>query len=257
MLNIIATLIIPLLMWMTPEAALSQEKVLLADYRSRPPEMVVDEKTGQFSGPLIEILDEAARKIGSSIKWRQAPFQRSLKELELGSVDVVPRVVLDEERKTFVAYLGPIGYQEKDIVFLVRKGAETLINSYEDLKKITVGVKQDTLYFDRFNSDSSIRKVISGLDDKVMAKQFVAGRFDAMIVLDLEAIEKALKDINFTDYSYANYRYVQKIGNYYGMSKKSPRIAEYKGLNAALLDLVKSGRVKQIYRKYNVPPPIE
>jgi len=34
-----------------------------------------------------------------------------------------------------------------------------------------------------------------------------------MIVLDPEAIEKALKDINFTDYSYANYRYVQKIGN--------------------------------------------
>ena len=257
MFKIIATLIIALLMWTTPETAFSQEKVLLADYRQRPPEMVIDEKTGQFSGPLIEILDEAAHKIESSIKWRQAPFQRSLKDLELGLVDIVPRVVLDEERKAFVAYLGPIGYQQKDIVFLVRKGAESSINSYEDLKKITVGVKQDTLYFDRFNSDSTIRKVISGLDDKVMANQFVAGRFDAMIVLDSEAIEKALKDINFTDYSYAYYRYVQKIGNYYGMSKKSPRMAVYKRLNAALLDLVKSGRVKQIYRKYNVSPPIE
>jgi polar amino acid transport system substrate-binding protein len=65
-------------------------------------------------------------------------------------------------------------------------------------------------YFETFNSDTSIRKVISGLDDKVMANQFIAGRFDAMIVLDPEAIEKAMKDINFTDYSYANYRYVQK-----------------------------------------------
>jgi polar amino acid transport system substrate-binding protein len=90
-----------------------------------------------------------------------------------------------------------------------------------------------------------------------MANQFIAGRFDAMIVLDPEAIEKAMKDINFANYSYANYRYVQKIGNYYGMSKKSPRIAEYKRLNAALLDLAKSGRVRQIYRKYNVPPPVE
>jgi hypothetical protein len=43
-----------------------------------------------------------------------------------------------------------------------------------------------------------------------MANQFIAGRFDAMIVLDSEAIEKAMKDINFTDYSYANYRYVPK-----------------------------------------------
>ena len=65
-------------------------------------------------------------------------------------------------------------------------------------------------YFETFNSDTSIRKVISGLDDTVMANQFIAGRFDAMIVLDPEAIEKAMKDINFTDYSYANYRYVPK-----------------------------------------------
>ena len=53
MFKIIATLIIALLMWTTPETAFSQEKVLLADYRQRPPEMVIDEKTGQFSGPLI------------------------------------------------------------------------------------------------------------------------------------------------------------------------------------------------------------
>jgi len=139
-------LIVPLLVWMTPQAAFSAEKVLLADYRPRPPEMVVDEKTGHFSRPLIDILEEAAHKVGYSIKWRQAPFQRSLKELELGVIDVVPRVVLDEERKAFVAYLGPIGYQEKDIVFLVRKGQENLISSYEDLKKITIGVKQDAFY---------------------------------------------------------------------------------------------------------------
>jgi polar amino acid transport system substrate-binding protein len=68
MFNIIATLIIHLLMWTMPEAAFSEEKALLADYRPRPPEMVIDEKTGEFSGPLIEILDEAARKIGYSIK---------------------------------------------------------------------------------------------------------------------------------------------------------------------------------------------
>jgi polar amino acid transport system substrate-binding protein len=74
-----------------------------------------------------------------------------------------------------------------------------------------------------------------------------------MIVLDPKAIEKALNEINFTDYAYANYRYVQKIGNYYGMSKKSPRIGEYERLNAALLELAQSGRVKELYKKHNVP----
>jgi polar amino acid transport system substrate-binding protein len=135
-------LIIALGVFLIPQYAFAQDATFLADYRPRPPEMVVDAKTGHFSGPLIDVLDEAAHKIGYSITWRNAPFQRSFKELQLGSVDIVPRVILNEERKAFVAYLGPIGYQQKDIVFLVKKGHQSLINSYEDLKKITVGVKK-------------------------------------------------------------------------------------------------------------------
>ena len=129
---------------------LAEDSSLRADYRQRPPEMVIDEKTGRFSGPLIDILEEAARKIGHRIKWRKAPFQRSYTELQLGLVDVVPRVILTEERKAFVAYLGPIGYQRKDIVFLVRKGREGLLKLYDDLHKIRVGTKRDTAYFKQF-----------------------------------------------------------------------------------------------------------
>ena len=234
---------------------LAEDSSLRADYRQRPPEMVIDEKTGRFSGPLIDILEEAARKIGHRIKWRKAPFQRSYKELQLGLVDVVPRVILTEERKAFVAYLGPIGYQRKDIVFLVRKGREGLLKLYDDLHKIRVGTKRDTAYFKQFNEDKDINKILS-LDDKNMAKMFAANRFDTMIILYVSAIEEALKDINFSDYSYANYRYVQKIGNYYGMSKKSPRIGLYEKLNAALLGLARSGRVKEIYDNYRVVPPV-
>ena len=235
---------------------LAEDSSLRADYRQRPPEMVIDEKTGRFSGPLIDILEEAARKIGHRIKWRKAPFQRSYKELQLGLVDVEPRVILTEERKAFVAYLGPIGYQRKDIVFLVRKGREGLLKLYDDLHKIRVGTKRDTAYFKQFNEDKDINKILS-LDDKNMAKMFAANRFDTMIILDVSAIEEALKDINFSDYSYANYRYVQKIGNYYGMSKKSPRIGLYEKLNAALLGLARSGRVKEIYENYRVVPPVK
>lgn len=234
--------------------AVAHENVLRADYRQRPPEMIVDSKTEQGSGPLIEILDEAAGKIGWKVHWRNAPFQRSYKELQLGSVDIVPRVILTEERKAFVAYLGPIGYQQKDIVFLVRKGEGASIKGYDDLTKRTVGTKRDTAYFKRFNEDETINKVLS-LDDNNMAKMFAANRFDTMIILDVPAIEKALRDISYQDYAYADYRYVQKIGNYYGMSKKSQHIGIYPDLNAALLEMVEAGRVQKIYVKYGVLPP--
>jgi polar amino acid transport system substrate-binding protein len=232
----------------------TEQKIFRADCRQRPPEMIVSENTGRCSGPLIGIFDEAARQVGYTVDWRTAPFQRSYKGLQLGSVDIVPRVILTEERKTFVAYLGPIGYQQKDIVFLVRKGQESQIKSYDDLRKLNVGTKRDTAYFKRFNADATINKVLS-LDDENMVKMFAANRFDAMIILDVPAVEKALKDIGFSDYAYADYRYVQEIGNYYGMSKKSRYIGIYPDLNAALLDLVESGRVQEIYTQYGVLPP--
>lgn len=251
-LYIQVSLALSLLFTVTP--VFPQENVLLADYRQRPPEMIVDSKTDQGSGPLIAILDEAAARIGYLVRWRSAPFQRSYRGLQLGDIDIVPRVILTEERKAFVAYLGPIGYQQKDIVFLVRKGQETSIKSYDDLRKHKVGTKRDTAYFKRFNEDQTIEKVLS-LDDENMAKMFAADRFDTMIILDIPAIEKALRDVGFRDYAYADYKHVQKIGNYYGMSKKSRHINIYPDLNAALLEMVESGRVQEIYVKYGVLPP--
>lgn len=231
-----------------------EENVLLADCRQRPPEMIVNEKAMRCSGPLLDIFDEVAKKVGFTVKWRIAPFRRSIQELEMGTVDIIPRVILTEKRKAFVAYLGPIGYQNKDIVFLVRERQENLINTYDDLKKLRVGVKTGTAYFKQFNEDTTIKKDFQ-TDDENMVRMFAANRFDTMIVLDVAATEKALRDIGFYDFDYANYRYVQKIGNYYGMSKKSKNIDIYSDLNSGILDLVESGKVEEIYMKYSVLPP--
>lgn len=255
--SVLLTLGVLLSVTLDVHVATAQHQFLRADCRQRPPEMIVNEKTGSCSGPLLDILGEAARKVGYGVEWRTAPFQRSYQELQLGSVDVVPRVILTEKRKALVAYLGPIGYQQKNIVFLVKKGQENLVNAYDDLRKVRIGTKRDTAYFKRFNENTTINKVLS-LDDENMAKMFAANRFNTMIILDVPAIEKALRDIGVSDYAYANYKYVQKIGNYYGMSKKSEHIGIYPDLNAALLDLVESGRVQEIYTKYGVlPPPID
>ncbi|MCP3944578.1 MAG: hypothetical protein GY710_24295 [Desulfobacteraceae bacterium] len=40
------------------------------------------------------------------------------------------------------------------------------------------------------------------------------------------------------------------------MSKKSPHVQIYMKLNKALLEMVKAGRVAEIYKKYNVLPPV-
>ncbi len=232
----------------------AEERVLQADIRHRPPQMIINQNTS--SGPLKEILDEAASEIGYKIKWRIAPFARSLKDLQNGKVDIVPRVIKTEDRQEFIDYLGPIGLQQKDIVFLVRKGHEAQLNHYDDLYKYEIGVKRNTAYFEQFNSDENLNKILL-LDDKNMSSMFAANRFDIMIVLDKMAIEQAFKKIGFTDYCYANYKHRQSIGLFYGFSKLSGGLKVKPALEAALLKMSKSGRIDQIYQSHDLIAPIQ
>lgn len=234
----------------------AEEKILRASFRSRPPEMFIDEKTKKFTGPLKDILDEAADKIGYQVSWSEVPFARSIVyELENGNgSDIVPRVQYTEERAQAMEFLGPIGYQQKDIVFLVKKGKEESINTYEDLRKMSVGVKRGSYFFEKFYTDKQIRK-IEGLDDKNMVMMFDVGRFDTMIVLDKEALELELKRHQISDYSFANYKYTQKIGNYYAISKKSKLIHLAPQLHNALMEMLTGGRIHAIYTQYNLLPP--
>ncbi len=231
----------------------ANEYMLEADYRQRPPEMMINEKTGAFSGPLIDVLNLAAAEVGLTVNWQNHYFKRSYSRLIRGNVDIVPRVIQKEDRKSFVKYFDPIGYQQKNIVFIVRKGKESLIEKYEDLYKITVGVKKGTVYFEKFDTDKKIQKKLS-VDDKNMSMMFAANRFDAMIILDISSFEKALNALGFKEYSYANYKHVQVIANQYGMSKKSSKIMLFDKLNNAFNSLVKQGKIRQIYQKYQLPP---
>ena len=248
------TLILWFSVMMLVTTTFAEDRTLKADFRHRPPEMVVDGEN--LSGPLKDIIDEAAKIVGYQIKWKNVPWPRSVVNFKQGNVDILPRILRNKEREAFTYYLGPIGYQQKDILFLVRKGQENLLNSYEDLCKVQVGVKRGAAYFDKFNHDQKINKYLS-YDDKNMSKMFAANRLDTMIILDKAAIETAFEKIGFTNYSYANYKYVQRIGNYYGLSKKSPHAQVYQKLNEVLLEMTKSGRVAEIYKKHNVVPPVQ
>ena len=232
-------------------AQVAQAEELKADFRHRPPEMVSE--NGLLSGPLKDILDEAAQKNGHQIVWSEAPFSRSIESLKQGAVDIVPRTIRNEEREAFTAFLGPISYQQKDILFIVHSGQESKIGDYKDLAGVSIGVKRNTVYFSQFNQDETLRKE-EAVDDANLARMFSGGRFDAIAVLDKAAIEKVFKDIGYTDFAYAKYRFEQQVGNYYGMSKASPKFALFEQLNKTLLDMASSGRVEAIYAKYNLSP---
>ncbi|HZX18165.1 MAG TPA: ABC transporter substrate-binding protein [Pseudomonas sp.] len=231
------------------------DQVLRADYRERPPEMQALDSLPV--GPLIEVLDSAAQRVGARIEWRYAPFVRSLEDLKSGRIDLVPRVLFTAERKDYVHFLPSIGTQRKSIRFIVKTGQQASLRNYADLQGKVIGVKRGTAYFDQFDGDSALTKSLA-TDDYLLAGMFRAGRLDVMVVLDAEAIEAQFHKIGFSDYSYAEYQYEQSVGNYYGASMRHYRgekKALYEQLGQALRGMRESGEIARIYHRYGVAPP--
>ena len=235
--------------------AYGAERILRADIRHRPPEMIVDGKI--TSGPLKEILEDAAKQLDYSIEWRSAPFFESLKGLRSGEVDIVPRTIRKPDREDFINFLGPISTQQKDILFLVRKGQESVIRSYQDLRKLTVGVKEGTAYFPAFDSDVAITKKPSTGGDYGLARLFIEGGVDTIAILDRGAMESALAGLGYDGHAYAKFRHVRKLDNYFGMSKKSRYAEIYSELNQLLKKMAASGRIEEIYNKHRISPDQE
>lgn len=222
-------------------------QTLKADFRHRPPEMLVDSSTNQLSGPLKDIIEEAAQQLGHSIEWSVVPFARSLNSLKSGETDIVPRVIRNAEREQFVQYVGPISEQVKNIMFVTRSDSAD-VKSYGDLKALNIGVKRGTAYFDQFDQDNTLRKVVVN-DDFNIARMLEAKRIDAIVVLDMGALESEFKVMNYSGYRATSYFYPNRIGNFYGMPKNHPLSAAF---SQKLAEMVKNGRVTEIYSKYGL-----
>ncbi|GAB0057162.1 Sensor histidine kinase RcsC [Candidatus Magnetaquicoccaceae bacterium FCR-1] len=227
-----------------------EERTLHADLRHRPPEMIVD---GAFlSGPLKDLLDEAAARSGWQVEWHAIPFPESLERLKKGTVDVVPRVIRTPDREPYVQFLGPVSSQRKDILFMVPKGREASVTDYEDLVGKRIGIKKDTAYFARFDGDASLRKVLSDGSDYALARDLIEGRVDTLAVLDQGALESAMTGFGFSGFGYAFFRHSQVLDNYYGFSKFSRNAELANGLSATLQSMATSGRVAEIYAKHQL-----
>nr|WP_315484453.1 transporter substrate-binding domain-containing protein [uncultured Undibacterium sp.] len=233
---------------MSINTVFAQAKILKADARPRPPEIVTDEQTGTVSGPVVEILNEAARSLGYQVQWRIVPFPRTLEDLKTGVTDIVPGIFMNEERKSYMEFLGPVGTERAPVRFLMRTGQTNLLKSYEDLKKLKVGVKRGTLYFPQFDKDQAIRRV-AAQDDHNMVKMLVAGRFDVMIVNDKEAAAVALERNQVTGTTWADYLASRALERYFGFSKRSKHSAIAAPFSKALKSMVKNGRVSEIYQQ--------
>ncbi|MGI0117445.1 substrate-binding periplasmic protein [Zooshikella sp. RANM57] len=226
-------------------------KVLRADFRERPPLMFL--VNGKPGGPLVDVLNLVAKEGGYRISWRKSPFQRSIKDIKLGSVDIIPRVSLNEEREKFLHFLGPVGYRLANTLFLTEAALKAKISSYNNLYSLVVGAKRGSFYFEEFNNDDSLNKKLYG-HYSAMARALSSGEVNVLAVIesDRKMQEQELGGAMGSQYVYADYVHVRKEPVYFALSKKSPYANQKDALNSTIQSLISSGQIKAIYSRHNV-----
>ena len=230
--------------------AVGRAQTIEGHFRNRPPEMVVG-ADGSPSGPIKDVIEEAAQSIGLSIHWQVVPFARSLEALRSGEPVLVPRLRPEPERRTYIRYLGPIAVQLRQVRIAARPAIAAAILGYADLRPLRIATLRGSATFDAFDADGSLDKQAM-TDDDGRVRLLEGNRVDAIISSDPATLARAFDQIHFADWAWAPYEFSIEVGNYYGIAKAGALASHGDALDAALRQLAERGEVAWIYRRYGL-----
>ncbi|MCX4030090.1 transporter substrate-binding domain-containing protein [Endozoicomonas sp. SM1973] len=243
--------VVLLLLFIQPALSFANIKVLRADFRERPPLMFLE--NSQLAGPMVDILELLAKQLNYRLVWRKVPFQKSMTDARRGLIDIIPRVSYSKERESIVHFLKPLGYRQKDTLFIVLQDSPIMVSQLETLKRFKLGVKLETSYFEALDQSAEISKtayrsfsaMVAGLASKEV-------NIIAVLEQDKDQIEQPINELSLP-YRYLDYKHESKIPNYFAIAKRSPHYVDRDKFDSALKLLIKSGEVKRIFDEYKAP----
>ncbi|MCW8833897.1 MAG: transporter substrate-binding domain-containing protein [Colwellia sp.] len=209
----------------------------------------VDVVKGQFVGENIEIAKLLAASVGLKPIFIRCPFARCLTMVKRGHADMIFGLRKLPEREKDLLFLNPPYFnQHYPLRFFTLSSKPLSINSFDDLKDLTVGILRGATYFDLFDEDNSIRKV-ELTTRKQLVDMLLRGRIDTFI----EREESIVPLLPTEEYSQklllANYQYDKSVDSYIAISKYSAIKTYAQPLSTQLKNLVTNGTIKNIKMK--------
>lgn len=229
---------------------------LVVTYRDARPDMVVY-SDGWHGGPIRLITEEAAKRIGYAVEWKQASFSKSIAALEEGAVDIVPFIFYKTpEREKEFLFSSSLGMRPRPVYFVVKKDGDAArgLRAFGDLKRFKVGYREKSYYFKEFHKAGNISKLpFDKLSD--LADGFVRGKIDVMAVTDKLETERLFTTVGFNDYAYAELRYEMVSDMYYFYSKRKDHSEVMRRFDEAVVKMKNEGVIGEIYRSFDIEPP--
>ncbi len=199
------------------------------------------EEDGEFKGFDVDVVNEAADRMGLDTSYKVTVFDTILASLEAGDCDIVASAMtITDERAEQVNFSDP--YFDADQSLLVRSEDEVAIESLENLDGKTVGVQTGTtgeIYAeDNLPAGAEVRSYETG--DEMFAP-LQAGEIDA-VLQDLPVNGyRAVQDDAFVVTAKFS------TGEQYGIAVAKSNEALLAALNDALGETLADGTYDEIY----------
>jgi len=157
------------------EKEVKDKNVLTIVSTPNEPYYIYDSKTGQASGLDVDLLRNAFKD--KKLAFKVAPWDEALNMLKNGTVDIIPNIAENSERKDFIDF--STSYRDECHYAFYTINHDILL--FDDLRNIKVGIMEGYEYFPKFDQDGLIAKDES-INESVLFKKLLKGQIDVIIM---------------------------------------------------------------------------
>ncbi|SFU21747.1 ABC transporter substrate-binding protein [Mesorhizobium sp. YR577] len=225
-----------------PVIALAEETLNVGSFSNNPP-FEFKNQSGIFEGFEVDIVTEAAKRVGMTVSIEGYDFQPLFAATSSGRIDVaISSITITRERLVSQSFTQP--YYDSGMGIAAR--ADGVVNGLADLKGKTVGS----------HSGSTSHKWLTENKDKYEFSEVKGYNSQQDALLDLAAgrVDGVTSDVPNLEYAFTKMkglRVVEQIrsGEQYGMmmTKNSPHLGK---INDALSAMKKDGTMQAIHKKW-------
>jgi ABC-type amino acid transport substrate-binding protein len=192
------------------------------------------------------------RNIASHMKMKieifPMPFARRLREFRQGNLDLLVGLQRENDQQDEVVYINP-SYETLRHTFFIGKDNLDKLQSFNDLKKLSIGVTRHARYFEQFNLEPDLVMVpVSTLRQKV--ELLKKGRISTFVHFQESALPLINKMGLQNDIVLADYQPIE-VNNYYvTISRNSALINKIHLVETAVREAIANHEFATIRRQH-------
>jgi len=226
--------------------AYAQDKILVP-FSPLSPWKFVDENG--FSGAYAELVRAIAGEMKMPIEFIKCPLKRCLRLMETGEANLIIGVKGTADRLAYIRFLETPYRTSSAKVFYVRKGLGESVQKYSDLDGLTIGTKLGAKYFQRFDDDTRIKKVVLRTNPQNF-EMLARGRTDGLVIAEDQG-EYWISQLRYRGrFDKAAYFHRDHSPRSIGISRRSTLIHQFDAIEAAMQGIVKNGKLGDIVREH-------